>query len=207
MKKILLALTAGGLSGLHAQTDSINLKEQLFVKANAVFLPVGIVNAGVEYQLSKKLTMQGDIFISPWKSFKGRYLQIYMLGIDTRYYFNQAFQNWYVGFNISGARFIMQKYNYWNGTSQYLKGGPIYQNSDLYQNGFGLFFGATAGYQYKINDRLNLDFYLSAGSVQSFYKGFHKVTGERYDPQSNREFNRSGEWLPYRGGLMVSYRL
>ncbi len=208
MKKILFTLAIGSLSGLQAQTDSLQLKEQIFVKANAVFLPVGIINTGVEYQLSNKMTIQADLLISPWKSFVGRYAQVYMVGVDTRYYFGQAFKNWYVGFNLSGARFIMQKFNYWfDGTAQYVENGPIYQNTDLYQDGYGLFFGATAGYQYKINDRFNLDFYLSAGSVQSFYKGLHKVTGERYDEKPNRDFDRSGEWLPYRGGVMISYRL
>lgn len=189
MKKILFTLAIGSLSGLQAQTDSLQLKEQIFVKANAVFLPVGIINTGVEYQLSNKMTIQADLLISPWKSFVGRYAQVYMVGVDTRYYFGQAFKNWYVGFNLSGARFIMQKFNYWN--------------TDLYQDGYGLFFGATAGYQYKINDRINLDFYLSGGTIQSFYKGLHKKTGQRYD----KEPNRSGEWLPYRGGIMISYRL
>jgi len=46
--------------------------------------------------------------------------------------------------------------------------------------------------------------------MQSFYKGYDKISGDRYDAGSdsmNREFNRSGEWLPYKGGLMVSYKL
>ena len=73
------------------------LQKKLFVKANALFLPVGVLNAGLEYQLNNKMTVQGDIFISPWKSFAGKYAQVYMAGLDGRYYFKEAFKHWYIG--------------------------------------------------------------------------------------------------------------
>ena len=70
------------------------LQKKLFVKANALFLPVGVLNAGLEYQLNNKMTVQGDIFISPWKSFAGKYAQVYMAGLDGRYYFKEASKHW-----------------------------------------------------------------------------------------------------------------
>ncbi|SFJ10492.1 Protein of unknown function [Kaistella treverensis] len=188
-------------------SDSTRLP-QIYFKANALFLPVGIINAGAEYQLNNKITVQADIFISPWKSFNGRPMQIYIAGLDARYYFKEAFKNWYLGANIAASRYIMQKWNYWSdGPYQYTPESPVYIASDLYQVGFSTMFGATAGYQFQLSDRWNMDLFLGGGNVQSFYKGMHKKLGIRYDTDPTRDYNRSGEWLIYRGGVMIAYKL
>lgn len=207
MKKLFLILIVlSGLS-LRAQTHDSVAVNGLYVKANAVFLPIGMLNFAVEKQISDRFTVQGETFISPWKSFAGKYAQVYMLGADLRYYFSEAFSKWYVGANFSGMRFIAQKWNYWGDNYyQYDENAPFYKASDLYQNGFSLVFGAVVGYQYQLNERWNLDAFLGIGSNQSFYKGYHKITGVRYD-DPNRSWNKSGEWIPYRGGVMVSYKL
>lgn len=207
MKKFLFFFALITSLGTLAQVNDAIVEKKLYVKANALFLPLGIINAGAEYQLNKKMTIQGDVFISPWKSFDGKLAQIYMLGFDGRYYFEEAFNHFYVGVNISGARFIMQKYNYWGNSSfQFKPESPIYETSDLYQNGFSFFLGATVGYQFKIDDRWNMDFYLSGGTSQAFYNGYHKELGIRYD-DDGRRWNKSGELIPYRGGVMIAYKL
>lgn len=180
---------------------------KLSVKANALFLPIGILNAGLEYQISDKMTLQGDLFISPWKSFAGKYAQVYMVGFDARYYFKEAFKHFYVGANLSAAHYIMQKYNYWRTAPyQYTDDSPVYLTSDLYQNGYSIFLGATVGYQFELGTKWNMDVYLGAGNAQSFYKGYHKELDVRYD-NDGRKWNKSGEWIPYRGGVMISYQL
>jgi hypothetical protein len=50
-----------------------------------------------------------------------------------------------------------------------------------------------------------LDCFVGGGNHQGFYKGYNIITGERYEKATN--YNKSGEWLPYRGGVMVSYSL
>lgn len=208
MKKILFALAIIFGVVAEAQEQDSALQKKLYIKANTVFLPIGILNAGLEYQLNEKITLQSEIFISPWKSFMGKYAQMYMLGFDGRYYFEEAFKHWYVGANITAARFKMQKWNYWSDQPyQYEDYSPIYKTSDLYQNGYTFFLGATVGYQWQLSENWNLDLYLGAGTAQSIYKGYHKTLGVRYDTDPTREYNRSGEWVPYRGGLMVSYKL
>ena len=207
MKKILLIFALSFASLGNAQHKD-TLQKKLFVKANALFLPVGVLNAGLEYQLNNKMTVQGDIFISPWKSFAGKYAQVYMAGLDGRYYFKEAFKHWYVGANISFSRFIVQKYNYWSDNDyQYTPESPVYKTSDLYQNGFSVLIGATVGYQFELAKNWNMDLYLGGGTAQSYYKGFHKTLGVRYDTDPDRIYNQSGEWIPYRGGIMISYRI
>lgn len=190
-------------------TDKIESADskKLYVKANALFLPIGILNTGLEYQISEKITLQGDLFISPWKSFAGKPAQVYMVGFDARYYFKEAFKHFYVGANISFARYKLQKYNYWkSGAFQFKPESPIYDKADLYQNGSSLFLGAVVGYQFQLSEKWNMDLYLGAGNSQSFYHGYHKELGIRYD-DDGRKWNKSGEWIPYRGGVMISYQL
>lgn len=191
----------------NAQIQDSLTQKKLYVKANAVFLPVGVLNAALEKEISNKWTIQAETFISPWKSFGGKYAQIYMGGIEGRYYFKEAFKHWYVGANLNLVLFKIQKWNYWGGPFQYEPGAPIYDSADLYQKGFAVMLGATVGYQWQINDRWNLDAFVGGGHSEGFYKGYHKYLGVRYDEDPTREYNRSGEFLPYKGGLMISYRL
>lgn len=207
LKKTLLLFTIlfGFLSSAQHQDSATSKK--IYVKANALFLPVGMLNVGAEYQLKDKITLQADLFISPWKSFMGKYAQVYMIGLEGRYYFDEAFKHWYIGANISAARFNVQKFNYWSDSSyQYTPESPVYNSKDLYQVGYAIMLGATVGYQFTLNERWNMDVFLTAGTVQSIYKGYHKESGIRYD-EDGRKWNKSGEFLPYRAGVLISYKL
>lgn len=187
--------------------QQISSEKATYLKGNALLLPVGIMNAGIEKQISSKYTVQADVFISPWKSFFGHEAQIYMVGLEGRYYFAEAFRHWYVGANISATRFILQKWNYWkSGPYQYKEGYPVLNASDLYQDGFAFQMGITVGYQFQLSENWNMDLYLGGGSSQDFYKGFDRTTGLRYD-DDGRKWNRSGEFIPYRGGVMISYKI
>lgn len=183
-----------------------NNEKSVYVKGNALFIPIGIVNFALEHQISKKITVQGDVFVSPWKSFDGHELQYYSVSAEGRYYFNEAFRHFYVGANIATSAFTLQKWNYWPDEPYYNDYGEVFTSSNLYQKGYSLIIGVTLGYQFKVSDRWNIDLYGTLGTSQDFYKGYDRTTGERYDRKDNK-FNRSGEILPYRGGVMISYKL
>lgn len=208
MKIRLLAgfLTLFILGNLNAQEQENINEKKVYIKGNAAFIPLGIVNLALEHQLSKKITVQGDVLISPWKSFDGHELQYYSISAEGRYYFNEAFRHWYVGANIAASSFVLQKWDYWPDEPYYNNYGEVFTSSNLYQKGYSIIFGVTLGYQFKISNRWNIDIYGSLGSSQDFYKGYDRTTGERYDRKDNK-FNRSGEILPYRGGVMISYQL
>ncbi|WP_417431259.1 DUF3575 domain-containing protein [Halpernia sp.] len=177
----------------------------IYVKANALFLPIGILNAGLEYQLSQKYTLQGDVFISPWKSFAGHELQYYSVSFEGRYYFKKALEHWYIGANISTAAFNLQKWSYWEKRPYINSNNEVFENSNLFQKGFSVLVGATIGYQFKLSENWNVDLYATAGTSQDFYKGYDRITGKRYDGENT--LNKSGEFLPYRGGLMIAYKI
>ncbi len=132
-------LAAGILAFLSATMLSAQEQEQggqdksLYIKGNALFAPIGILNLGIEKQISPKYTLQGDVFISPWKSFGGHKLQFYSLSAEGRYYFTEAFKHWYVGANIAFAAYNATKWNYWNDDTFENWNGEILTNSNLYQ--------------------------------------------------------------------------
>ncbi|WP_027385834.1 DUF3575 domain-containing protein [Chryseobacterium gregarium] len=208
MKFITGFLTLFLLGNLNAQEQSQeqNDEKRVYIKGNALLIPIGVVNVALEHQLNKKFTVQGDVLVSPWKSFGGHELQYYSVSLEGRYYFDEAFKHWYIGANIAGSRFIAQKWNYWNDNAfKDKQTSTNYINSNLYQKGYSVILGITAGYQFRLSDKWNMDIYAGVGSSQDFYKGYDRTTGKRYD--SPKDYNKSGEILPYRGGIMISYQL
>lgn len=172
---------------LRAQTSD----NSILLKANASLIPLAIVNVGAEKQISNRFTVQSDITISPWKSFMGNKMLVAMIHMESRYYFKEAFRGFYIGANIGGGAFKLTKWNY--------------TDTPNYQKGYNLMLGAVIGYQVPLNDKVGLDFFIGGGNSQGFYKGYNSETGERYD--SAVKFNKSGEWIPYRGGIMLTYKL
>lgn len=204
-KIFIAALALVSANRMTAQEQISENENSLRLKGNALFIPIGVINAGLEYQLNSKYTLQGDVLISPWKSFAGHELQYYSASVEGRYYFKEAFNGWYVGANVATSSFVLQKWNYW-GEGDYINdNNEVFTKSNLYQKGYSVLFGITAGYQFRLSDRLNMDIYGTVGTAQDFYKGYDRETGRRYDVAEG--YNRSGEIIPYRGGVMISYKL
>ena len=64
----------------------------------------------------------------------------------------------------------------------------------------------TLGYQWKLSEKWALDLFVGGGHQEAFYKGYSIETGERYDTWIH-DYNKSGEWILYRGGLMIAYKI
>ena len=181
-KAILLFLLMVALENYSAQT---------YIKGNILSLPIGIANGALEAKINNQFTIQPEFFASPWKSFFSKRFQVYYFSAETRYYFKESFNGIYLGGNAGIALFDIQKWNYFNSTK--------------YQRGYTFLLGFTVGYQYKINENFNADVFLGGGTSQGFYHGYNEINGERYEPKN--PWNRSGELIPYKGGIMISYKL
>jgi hypothetical protein len=167
------------------------LYSQTYIKVNALTTLLTIPNVGIETSIGKKSTFQFDVTASFWKSVDGKPKEFYIFIPEYRYHFKEKDKGFYAGAHVGGTIFNFQKWNY--------------LNTDNYEKGFGFLMGVTLGYKVKINDKFSLDCFVGGGSSQGFYKGYSLTTGERYDGAEN--YNKSGEWLPYRGGVMVAYKL
>jgi hypothetical protein len=164
---------------------------QTYFKFNAPSTLLGIPQVGIETSLGKKVTYQADILGSYWESVNGAPFKTLMVFSEVRYHFNEAFKGAYVGGHIGASEYELQKWNY--------------INSGKYQKGYNIMFGITIGYQFKISDKWMIDMFMGGGNQQSAYKGYYIGTDTRYDKAQG--YNKSGEWLPYRGGIMFSYKL
>ncbi len=164
---------------------------QTYLKGNVFTTLLTIPNVGIETSIGKKTTFQFDITASLWKSIKGNPSQFYLFIPEYRYHFKEKNNGFYVGAHIGATLFNFQKWNY--------------LNTNKYEEGLGYVMGITLGYKAKINEKLHLDCFLGGGSHQGFYKGYYIGTNQRYERAVN--YNKSGEWLPYRGGVMLSYKL
>lgn len=165
-------------------------QSQTVIKANVSAL-LGYPQIGLETTLGKKTTFQIDALASLWKSFNGGPQEIYMVVPEFRYYPKKALEGFYFGIHIGGSKYKFQKWNY--------------LNTDNYQEGYSILYGGTIGYQVKIDEHFSLDGFIGGGSQQGYYNGYLISTGERYEHA--RTYNKSGEFLPYRGGIMIVYKL
>ena len=87
--------------------------------------------------------------------------------------------------------------------------GSEYKEEGSYQYGRNAYYGITIGKKIPLkNEKFNLEIFVGGGSSQSNYKYYNKDE-QRIFAITNykRKFNKSGEELPYRGGLMLTYKL
>jgi hypothetical protein len=164
---------------------------QTYIKVNGLTALALMPHLGIETKIGTKYTFQADVLMSLWKSVNDKPLQIIMITPEIRYHFKESLEGFYTGAHIGVGAFKVQKWNY--------------SDTDEYQEGINYYIGITVGYKQKLSEKVMLDFFLGAGSIQSFYKGYITETGERYDGAQG--YNKSGEFLPYRGGIMICYKL
>lgn len=135
-----------------------------------------------------------------------------MGNLEGRYYFRETMKGWYIGAYGSVAAYNLQKWNYLTAepvlndedTPELLSDGSV-RITERYQKGVAFIIGVSGGYHFTINEKLGLEVYAGIGSSQSIYKGYFKDNNQRYDKATG--WNKSGEIIPSRGGLMFTYRL
>lgn len=171
----------------------IQLQSQTFIKFNGATALLAVPNVGIETSIGEKMTFSADVMASFWESFNGHHpMKLVTFTPEIRYHFKEKYNGFYFGGHIGADKYELQKWNYWN--------------SNHYEDGFGYRLGATVGYNVKLSDKFLLDIFVGGGWHQGFYHGYYNDgTPGRYEKAAN--WNKSGEWLPYRGGVMISYKL
>ncbi len=167
------------------------LHAQRLIKANLLSTVVGVPQIAYERPWGQRRSVQFDLVVSPWRSVGSAPAQLGILLVEGRHHFVRRGDGPYVGIHTGVAVFRLQRWDY--------------RGTDLYQEGVGVVGGVTVGLQQPVGKRWVLEAFLGGGTIQSKYKGYSYVTGIRYDGEEG--WNESGEWLFYRGGLMLSYRL
>lgn len=168
---------------------------QTYVKGNVALATVLVPNFAIETKLAEKWSLQLDATASFWKSINGGPQEFFIISPELRYHVKELDHGAFVGIHTGASFFKLQKYNYWN--------------TDNYQIGLAYLAGLTFGYNFKLNDKWGLEAFIGGGFIGSYYKGYKLSTGKRYDSDQtiDREYDISGDWLPYKGGLMLVYKL
>lgn len=167
-----------------------NSQSQTYVKGNVATALLLIPNFGIETSISEKATFQVDLIASFW-TIDSRPEKFLIFIPEYRYHFKEKYKGFYLGAHIGCTIFKVSKWDHFE--------------ANQFEKGFGALAGATIGYQIKISNKILMDLYLGGGNHQGFYKGYEGKTGERYDHA--KDFNKSGEWIIYRGGVMLSYNI
>lgn len=162
---------------------------QTNVKANIISV-VGLPQIGIETKLNEKFSFQVDVIGSLWKSFNRAPQQFIVVTPELRYHFSTLEKGFYIGAHVAGSKYKMQKWDY--------------INTDYYQVGYSVLYGTTIGFKVPINEHFAIDIFAGGGLQSGFYNGYKISTQERYE--NAKKFNKSGEFLPYRGGVMVVYK-
>ena len=175
-------------------TTLLTAQEDLYVKGNVALLPLGILHGGVEKRYSEHITWQADALLSPWRSVAEHHARAFIAHVEGRYYPAGAFRHFFTGVTVGGSAFDITKWNYFD--------------QNVFQQGFNYMVGATIGYQWKWRDGWNVEVFLSGGNQQGFYKPYtYDSVGNVISWDHSYRWNKSGEWIPFRSGIMLSYQL
>tara|TARA_B100000886_G_scaffold6579_1_gene4174 strand:+ start:321 stop:911 length:591 start_codon:yes stop_codon:yes gene_type:complete len=195
LKKITVVTLLIGLIGF-GQTE---------IKFNLATAPLLVPNIGIEVKLSEKIGYQLDTSASFYNDIEGSPFHMTQIFNEFRFYPNKnQKRNFFIGAHIGYGMYNIRLPRWIANIS-----GSEFKEQGSYQYGRNAYFGITIGKKIPLrNERLGLELFIGGGSSQSNYKYYNK-NEQRIFALTNykRKFNKSGEELPYRGGLMLTYKL
>ncbi len=194
-KNITLITLLLGLTGF-AQTE---------LKFNLATATLLVPNIGIEVKLSEKLGYQLDTSASFYNDIEGSPFHMTQIFNEFRFYPNKnQKRNFFIGAHVGYGMYNIRLPRWIANLS-----GSEYKEEGSYQYGRNAYYGITIGKKIPLkNERFGLEVFIGGGLSQSNYKYYNK-NEQRIFAITNykRKFNKSGEELPYRGGLMLTYKL
>ncbi len=131
--------------------------QNIAIKTNALYWATTTPNIGVEASVGKRSTLQLFYGLNPWKQSGGDQssLRHWLLMPEYRYWFCETFNGWFVGAHLMGGEF--------NISSVDLPGNVFSDLKDHRYEGWYAGGGITAGYQWVVNEHLNVEASLGVG--------------------------------------------
>jgi len=185
---------------------SITLNSQTELKFNLASAPFLVPNIGIEVQISERFGYQLDTSASFYNNIEGSPFHMTQIFNEFRFYPKNKNnkRSFFVGAHVGYGMYNLRLPRWIANIS-----GSEYKEEGSYQYGRNAYYGITIGKKIPLkNDKFNLEVFIGGGSSQSNYKYYNKEE-QRIFAITNykRKFNKSGEELPYRGGLMLTYKL
>ena len=183
----------------------LNSFAQTELKFNLATATLLVPNIGIEVKISEKLGYQLDTSASFYNDIEGSPFHMTQIFNEFRFYPNKnQKRNFFIGAHVGYGMYNVRLPRWIANLS-----GSEYKEEGSYQYGRNAYYGITIGKKIPLkNERFGLEVFIGGGSSQSNYKYYNK-NEQRIFAITNykRKFNKSGEELPYRGGLMLTYKL
>lgn len=171
------------------------------VKFNLASSLILVPNIGIELPINEKISYQLDTTASFWDSVDGSPYQFVQIFNELRFYTNPSKRDFFIGPHIGYGMFTVRNPKFLTDIVD-----TAYKEEGSYQSGRNTYYGLTVGKKFKLkNPRYGLELFLGFGSSQSNYKYYNG--NEARDFENDKAFSKSGEELPYKGGLMLTYKL
>ena len=185
---------------------SLTLNSQTELKFNLASAPFLVPNIGIEVQISERFGYQLDTSASFYNNIEGSPFHMTQIFNEIRFYpkNKKNKRSFFVGTHVGYGMYNLRLPRWIANLS-----GSEYKEEGSYQYGRNAYYGITIGKKIPLkNEKFNLEIFVGGGSSQSNYKYYNKDE-QRIFAITNykRKFNKSGEELPYRGGLMLTYKL
>ena len=183
---------------------SFDSNSQTEIKINLASALALIPNIGLEVQLNEKFGYQLDTSASFWDSIDNNPFQFVQIFNELRYYPKKYNRSLFLGFHVGYGMFNIKNPKLLTSIVD-----TQFKPDGSYQIGRNTYYGLTIGKKIKLkHEKLNLEFFLGGGSSQSNYQYYNEKGNRIFGNINNeRDFNKSGEELIYRGGLMLTFKL
>ena len=186
--------------------SSVTLNSQTELKFNLASAPFLVPNIGIEVKISERFGYQLDTSASFYDNIEGSPFHMTQIFNEFRFYPKNKNnkRSFFVGAHVGYGMYNLRLPRWVANIS-----GSEYKEEGSYQYGRNAYYGITIGKKIPLkNEKFNLEIFVGGGSSQSNYKYYNKDEQRIFAITSfKRKFNKSGEELPYRGGLMLTYKL
>lgn len=179
---------------------------QGYLKMNALYATVGVINPSVEFVVSPHSSVVMDLTYSPWRSWNDKHTEFGIFLGEYRYYFRQATSGWYLSANTGMMLFDLHR-------PQFFVDGKIISRQEQYGKGFGVAVGGGVGWAHHLGERWMVDIYLSVDKTWSWYNRYNSDGTIIMNPQGHEHykhpdpFNGSSEVMPLKVGISFGYKI
>ena len=181
---------------------------QTEIKINLASALILTPNIGIEVKLSEKFGYQLDTSATFFDDIEGSPFQTTQIFNEFRFYpkmkktKNQ--RSFFIGPHVGYGMFTLRLPKFITTIVD-----TELKEEGSYQSGRNAYYGITLGKKIPLkNKNFNLELFIGGGTSQSNYKYYNKEGNRIYEnPDIEKKFNKSGEELIYRGGLMLTYKI
>lgn len=164
--------------------------QKIAQKTNLLYLATTTPNLGLEYSLSKKLTLDATIGYNPWKLSGNSSLRHWLVQPELRYWWCQSFEGHFVGLHGMYGKFYMGEIAFINSFRNYIYDGSFYGA------------GISYGYHFPLNQRWSLELTAGLGYVHLDYEKY--ICKECLESQGSF---KQEYWGPTKAGISLIYMI